>query len=93
MYVYKYMYVYICVCVHGPVLRLSTPPWVGGWGEGGGPLPATGGEGVRSHMGAVYGSMQRQRHRYEYTRALPATGGKGGDLIWGQENVYIYICI
>ena len=59
---------------------LHPPMGWGGWWRGG-PLPATGGEGRRSYMGAVYGSMQRRRHRYEYTRALPARGGEGEDLI------------
>ena len=82
LFIYLCIYIYMCDCVC---------VYIYGFG---GALPATAGEGGRSHRGAVHGSMQRRRHRYEYTRALPATGGKG-EISYGGIymiiNIYIYI--
>ena len=63
----------------GPAPRHSTPPnRSGGVGH------------YQPQGGAIHGSMQRRRHRYEYTRVLPAKGGEGGRSHMG-TYIYIYI--
>ena len=104
MYVYIYILICIrCIFIYGIciykydisnifvyimyILYTSPPTGLGGGGVG--HYQPQGGRG-RSHMGAAYGSMQRRRHRYEYSRALPATGGEGGRSHIG-AYLYIYI--
>ena len=78
------LYIYIC-----PLLRLSTPPQ---WGGGGVTTSHRGGRGKISYKGSTWKHAKRKTYcRYEYTRALPATGGKGEDFIWGQYMHDLYV--